>query len=470
MMANPSVIPWCWWKRDRRTPFLRATRAGLARALAFGVFLLFLSLPAQAMKIQKVTSPGGITAWLVEDRTVPLIALRFAFAGGASQDPADKPGVANFLSGMLDEGAGDMSARAFQEKLDELAIRLDFDVSRDHFIGSFQTLTRNREAAVSLLRLALTKPRFDADAVARIRGQILSGLKFDATDPDKQASRAWFRLAFGDHVYGRPVRGTQESVARITADDLRAYMAKTFAKANLTIAVVGDIDAKTLGDILDEIFGTLPAEPKLTPVPEAPPLLGPKEKLVTLAVPQSVATFGFQGIKRKDPDFIPAYVLNYILGGGGFSSRLMEEVREKRGLAYSVYSYLYPLEHSALFLGGVATKNAAIQKSLAVIRQVLTDLKENGPTEAELEDAKRYLTGSYALRFDSSDKIANQLLWIQVEKLGIDYVDRRNGLIEAVTLADVRKVAKRLLRPEALIVTIAGNPQGLGKPETRPAP
>jgi zinc protease len=410
------------------------------------------------MKIERVTSPGGIEAWLVESHANPLIAMRFAFRGGASQDEDGKEGLAYFVSAMMDEGAGDLNSIAFQERQQELAMRMDFDTGRDVMLGNLQTLTANKDQVFDLLRLAMTKPRFDADAVERVRAQILAGLKFDENDPETVASLAWDRLAFHDHPYGRPIKGTMASIAAITPDDLRDYVKRVFARDKLVISVVGDIHAKTLGTALDHIFGNLPEHSALQPVADASPPLGPTREVIEMDVPQSVAQFGHRGIARKDKDFIPAYMLNYIIGGGGFSSRLMEEVREKRGLAYSVYSNLYPYQHGAVFVGSVATKNEAVGQSLHVIESELKRLAEQGPTADELANAKSYLTGAYALRFESSSSIANQLLAIQIEDLGIDYVNKRNVLIEAVSLDDIKRVAKRLIEADRLITTIVGKP------------
>jgi zinc protease len=410
------------------------------------------------MKIERVISPGGIEAWLVESHANPLIAMRFAFRGGSSQDNSGKEGLAYFISAMMDEGAGDLDAVAFQEREQALAMRMDFDASRDVMLGNVQTLTANKDEVFDLVRLALTKPRFDQDAVERVRAQILAGLKFDENDPETVASLAWDRLAFPSHPYGRPIKGTMASIASVSPADLKSYADRVFARDKLVISVVGDIDADTLGKALDHVFGELPANAALAPVADANPPLGPTREIIEMDVPQSVAQFGHRGIARKDDDFIPAYVLNYIIGGGGFSSRLMEEVREKRGLAYSVHSNLFPFQHGAVFVGNVATKNEAVGQSLDVIESELRRLAEQGPTAEELASAKSYLTGAYALRFESSSSIANQLLWIQIEDLGIDYVNRRNELIEAVTLEDISRVAKRLFEADRLITTIVGKP------------
>jgi zinc protease len=433
----------------RQGPILAATVLILSTAHA---------AEGDGMKIQRVVSPGGIEAWLVEGHTNPLIAIRFAFRGGASQDDADKEGLAYFVSAMMDEGAGDLNAIAFQERAQELAMRMDFDAGRDVMLGTIQTLTANKDDVFDLVRLAMTKPRFDEDAIERVRAQILAGLKFDENDPETVASLAWDRLAFQNHPYGRPIKGTSQSISSITRDDLKNYVRRVFARDKLVISVVGDIDAETLGKALDHLFGDLPLHSELAPVADANPPLGPTREIIEMDVPQSVAQFGHRGIPRKDDDFIPAYVLNYIIGGGGFSSRLMEEVREKRGLAYSVYSNLYPYQHGAVFVGSVATKNEAVGQSLDVIESELKRLAEQGPTAEELENAKSYLTGAYALRFESSSSIANQLLWIEIEELGIDYVNQRNKLVEAVTLDDIKRVARRLIEADRLITTIVGKP------------
>ncbi|MFD0988347.1 M16 family metallopeptidase [Methyloligella solikamskensis] len=410
------------------------------------------------MDIQRITSPGGITAFLVEHHDNPLIALRFAFRGGSAQDPEGKGGLSYFVTGMMDEGAGDMDAAAFQEKEQELAVHMDFNTSRDLVTCSYQTLTARKDDAFDLLKTVLTEPRFDADATERVKGQILAGLKLDQNNPVNVASRAWSELAFDGHPYSLPIKGSFDTVPAIMPEDLKSYANRVFARNNLIVVAVGDIDPETLAKDLDHIFGGLPEKSELASVPDAKLVSGPVREIVEMDIPQSIVQFGQQGVMRSDPEFLPAYVLNYIIGGGGFNSRLMEEVRVKRGLAYSVNSHLFPFQHAAVFMGRVATKNEAVAESLSVIKQELSRIAEEGPTEDELDDAKRYLTGAYALRFDSSSSIANQLLFLEVEGLGVDYVHERNDLIEAVTLEDVKQVAHRMLGTDRLITTIVGKP------------
>ena len=436
---------------------LRALTAVPLAALIFAI-ITTLSGPAHAMKIQTIKSPGGIEAWLVEEHAVPMMAMRFAFEGGSSQDPTGNEGLANFLSAMLDEGAGDLKSREFQERMEEISMRMRYEDSKDAFYGNFETLTANRDEAAKLLKLAINNPRFDTDAVERIRQQLQAALAYAARNPEKVALNEWYAVAFEGHPYARPSAGTHETVAKITGGDLEGYRKRIFAKDTLKVVAVGDINAEQLGALLDEVFGDLPATADLVAVSKTSPVAGGREKVVEMNVPQSVAVFGLGAMERKDPDFIPTFVLNHILGGGGFASKLMEEVREKRGLAYSVYTYVYPYQHTSIFSGSVATRNEAIGESLDVIREEFKQMAENGPTQTELDNAKKYLIGSYPLRFDTNAKIASQLLGLRMDDFGPEYIDNRNDMMAAVTLDDVKRVAKRLLETNDLIVTIVGKP------------
>lgn len=435
-------------------------KAIFANCVAAGLLCLsLLAGPAGAVEIQHVISPGGIEAWLVEQHTIPLVAMDFAFRGGAKLDPDDKTGLSRLAAATIDEGAGDLDSQAFQKRLEELAVRLRFEADHDAFRGSLQTLTENTGEAFRLTRLALTAPRFDTEPVTRIKAQLLANLKEAEEDPDAIASKAWFAAAFPGHPYGRPVEGEAGHISRISAEDLRQFTLRQFARDRLVIAVVGDIDAVQLGQMLDATFGVLPASSS-APVP-APVIPAVKQSLlIQRNIPQTVMMFGLPGLLRKDPDFIPAFVMNYILGGGGFNSRLTVEIREKRGLAYSVYTQLAPLEQAGLFIGGVATQNERANETVALLRQEMGRMRNEGVSAEELENARTYLIGSFPLRFDSNSKIAEQLLAYQLENLGIDYMERRNDLMRAVTLEDVNRVAKRLLDPENLLLVSVGQPNG----------
>jgi zinc protease len=441
-------------------PVARFNLAFALSALAM-LFTMSVSHPAAAMNIQQIKSPGGISAWLVEEHSVPLISLRFAFDGGNSQDPLGKEGLANFITAMMDEGAGDIKSEDYQERMEDIAMRMSYDDSKDSLYGSFETLTKNRDKAVELLKLSVQKPRFDTDAVERIKQQLIANLIYADKDPEKVAMREWYAQAFPGHPYGRSANGTMETVSKITHDDLADFHKRTFARDDLKIVAVGDITAAELGKMIDDVFGGLPAKADLYPVPQTTPAKGGSQKIVEMGVPQSVAVFGLGAMPRKDPDFLTAFVVNHILGGGGFSAKLMEEVREKRGLAYSVYTYIQPYQQASILVGSVATKNASMAESLKIIRDEMKKMAENGPTADDLAAAKSYLTGSYALRFDTNSKIASQLLGLMQEGFGPDYVENRNKLINAVTIEDTKRVAARLLKPDDLVVTIVGKPTGM---------
>lgn len=427
------------------------------------ILTLFLAAaPAYAAnKVQAVTSPGGITAWLVEDHSLPVVTLDLNFRGGAALDPAGKAGLATLTVDLLDEGAGELDSQAFQSRLEDLAAQLDFSAAEDGIDASLRTTTANFAPALDLLRLSLTAPRFDESAVARVRGQLLAELAHDVHQPRYIAGRLWWHNALGDHPYAQPVQGTPESVARITTADMRALVHDRFAKDALLIGVVGDITPETLKGLLDKTFGNLPAHAAAAKVPDTVVAAKHPLLLAKLPIPQSVVIFGQPGIKRDDPDWYAAYVVNHILGGGGFASRLTEEVREKRGLAYSVATALEPLKHCGLILGTVATENSRVAQSIDIIRAEWRRMREAGPTAKELADAKTYLTGSFPLSLDSTGRIAGTLVAIQRDGLGIDYLDRRSALIDAVTLADAKRVAHRLLDPDKLSFVVVGAPPNL---------
>jgi zinc protease len=435
--------------------------------LAALAFCLLAAAPAGAVEIKRVISPGGIEAWLVEDHKNPIITLTALFKGGEAGDPAGKAGRANLASGLLDEGAGPHDSQAFRTLLEDDAIRLSFSAGRDDFAATLSTLTENADKAFELLRLSLTEPRFDAEPLQRIRAQIVANLAAKRQRPGTIAGRVWWRAMFPAHPYGMPGEGTPESLSALGADDLRAFVAETLTRDRLVLAVVGDITAAALAPMLDRVFGALPARSTVPVVADAAPQSAGDTFVVERDVPQSVVVFGHAGIGRDDPDWYAASILMEIMSGG-FGSRLTEEIREKRGLTYGVSASLYPLDHAALVIGSVSTRNAKVAESIGLVREIWAQMAEDGPTEAEAADAKTYINGSFPLRFTNSGSIARILAGIQREGLGIDYLDRRAGLIDAVTMDDLKRVAKRIFRADALTFAIVGRPEGVTA--TRPAP
>ncbi|MDP4989982.1 MAG: insulinase family protein [Marivita lacus] len=431
---------------------------------AFGSLIAALLIAAAPLRaeidITEVTSPGGVNAWLVQEETIPFVALELRFKGGGSLDLPGKRGATNLMVGLLEEGAGDLDAREFAERAESLAASFDFDISDDAVSISARFLTENQDEALALLRDAITQPRFDQAAIDRVKAQIVSGIRSDAQDPDDLVGAAFDSMVFGDHPYGSSIEGTEESVAALTRDDLLTAYKGALARDRVYVGAAGDISAEGLAELMDKLLADLPE----TGLPQAPDIDVSTEAGVTVVpfdVPQSVAIFGHEGIARDDPDFFVAFVLNEILGGGGFEARLMEEVREKRGLTYGVYSYLVPKDHAALYLGRVSSANDRIAEAIAVIRDEWSKMAENGVTQEELDGAKTYLTGAYPLRFDGNGPIANILVGMQMDGLPVDYVNTRNAQVEAITLEDIKRVAARILKPEALRFVVVGQPEGL---------
>jgi zinc protease len=374
------------------------------------------------------------------------------------------------VAGLIDEGSGDLDSKTFHERLDRRAIELSFSVTRDYFRGSMRMLKDNRDEAFDLLRMSLTSPHFDSADVERIRTQVLSGLRRDTSNPSALASRKFLQIAFGDHPYGRPSNGSLESLPNITIADLKDYVRRVLAKENLKIAVVGDIDAASLGRLLDQTFGALPAKASLTPVPDIEAMRPPVREFIPLDVPQTVVMFGGPGFRRNDPNFMSAFVVNHILGGGALSSRLYREVREKRGLAYSVYDSLLWMDHSALFIGNTGTRADRAGETVDAVNTEVRRMAEDGPTQQELDEAKSYLKGSQMLSLDTSSKLAAALLQYQLDRLPIDYIERRNAVVDAVTLDDAKKAAQKLWERGLLTVIVGRAPQAATQPAAVTAP
>jgi len=438
----------------------------MRRLLAlFLTLLAFAAAPASALTVETVHSPRGITAWLVEDHSQKVISLNFSIRGGAASDPKDKLGLSSFAMGLLDEGAGPYDSGQFQGKLEDLSAGISFDASADYLEGSLKTLSPNRDEVFQLLRLALTDPHFDPPAVERIRAELDQLIDNQDQNPEALASLAWFRAQFPDHPYARSRYGTKGSVAAITIGDLKEFAKTRLGRDRLQIAVVGDITPADLEMLLDRTFGGLP---DVAAIPENPPFRVPvdagKVVLVKKPIPQSIIRFGEQGIGIHDKDIYAAMVLNYILGGSPFTSRLGEEVREKRGLAYTIGTSTAHFDHTDLLMGYVGTQNAKAAETIKIIRAEWARLRDGAPTAKEVDDAKTYLIGSYVLGLDSTGAIAERLLGLQENGFPSDYIAQRSKVVAAVTLDDVKRVAKRLLDPAKLSFVVVGNPEDL-KPD-----
>lgn len=429
--------------------------------LALAVAPLFAAPARAAAPIQEVISPGGIRAWLIEDHAIPFVSMEIRFRGGANLDPAGKRGVTNLMTALIEEGAGDLDSQGFAAARDGLAASFGFDSGADAVSVSVRMLTENRDRAVDLLHLALTQPRFDQDAIDRVRGQVLSIIASDDKDPSSIAGRLLDRVAWGEgHPYGTDPNGTAESVQALTRDDIIAAFRGAIARDRIYVGVAGDITAAELGALLDRLFADLPETG--APQPERAAWLAAGGVTVEdFPNPQSVVLFAQEGIARLDPDFFPAFVLNEILGGGRFSARLMTEVREKRGLTYGIGTGLAPLDLGAYWVGQFSSDNGKVAEAIEVVRQEWARAAAGEITQEELDATKTYMTGSYPLRWNGNGPIAEILVGMQMQGLPIDYAEKRNDFVAAVTLDDLKRVAARLMKPEALHFIVVGQPEGL---------
>jgi zinc protease len=455
---------------------MRRFLAALALAIAIGAPALCLVAPsaAWAADVRNIDLGPQAQVWFVEDHTVPIVAFNISLPAGSAYDPAGRQGLARFAAAMMDEGAGNLNSAAFHRALAARAIQFSARTDRDYTVVSIVAQSADAGEAMRLLQMALLHPRFDNEVLARVRTQMLQAQAQESADPGQVAAKGFMRAFFNGHPYGHDPDGDAAGVNATTAAELKAFARTHWVKNGIKIALSGDITQAAAAKLLGQTFAPLPA----TAVP-LPPNVGrlgsPGTHVVAMRVPQPNIVFGLPGVMRADPDFIPAYVANYILGGGGFSSRLMTEVREKRGLTYGISTGISSYRKASVWVGQVATRADAVNQALSVVRQTMSDFAANGPTQQELDDAKTFITGSFPLAFDSNAGIAAQLGTYQRQGLDAGYVARRNGLIQAVTLADVRRVAKRLFDPARLTVIVAGSSGGgpapqRPRPPVRPAP
>lgn len=427
-------------------------------ALSIIAFLsLVLVKYADAFEIKQVTSNSGITAWLVEDHKNPLITMQFMVRSGSSIDPKTKTGLAYLVSGLLDEGAGDLDSKSFQAALEKNSIALSFNARMDSFSGTLSTLTETKEEAFLLLALAIKEPRFDPEPTLRVKSQIAASLRASKENPNNIAGKLWWQLAFPSHAYGRPKKGTPETLASITREDMKDYVNKNLIKDNISISVVGDITTGELSAVLDDIFGDLPSSSSRNELRNTRVKNSGETVVVERDIPQSVVIFGHDGIKRDDADWYAATILFEILAGG-FGSRLTEEIREKRGLTYGVAAYPLPLDKAGVIVGSVSTVNGRVAESIRLIRDIWRRFGEEGPTIEEIQNAKDYINGSFSLRFTNSKTIVGVLNALQRFDLGKNYIEERPNLIAKVTPEDLKRVAKRIFKAESLTFVIVGNP------------
>ena len=427
------------------------------KVLMISLILLTFCSKLSATAITEIKAFDGVKAWLVEEHSIPFVTLEIRFKGGATLDRVGKRGSVYFMSALLNEGADDLDASAFAMEMERLAVELDFNVYQDSLSISFKFLTENKNDSINLLKKALTKPRFDQEPIERVRDQVLSILKSNAKDPRKIASKVFFENVFGSHPYGSMKDGNLQSVLSLNREDIFNAYHDVFNRNQIFISAVGDITPKELRDLLNEVVEEIPANPvKITD--QVIYKLPGGNTVIDFDTPQSVTIFGHGGIKRTDKDFFSAYVLTHILGGSGFGSRLMTELREKNGLTYGVSAYLASWEKADLILGQFASSNNTVMEAISIVRKEWAALAERGVTADELQDAKTFLTGAYPLRFDGNSRIARILVGMQSQGLPIDYIRTRNAKVNSVTIEDIKRVSTRILKEKNLYFVIVGRP------------
>lgn len=431
--------------------------------------IIFFGMRAQAaddkfLPIKEIKTPGGISVWIVEDHTLPVFSLKFMFRdSGTALDPEDMQGLARMLSNTMDEGAGGMDSQAFQKALNDNSITLTFNAGRDGFGGELKTLTRNSQKAFDLLALSLTAPRFDAEAVTRMKDGNLTRIKSSMSEPDWMAARLINDSAFSGHPYAKNSGGTLSGLGRITPADLRKFKDSYLTQDRLLIAAAGDINAETLGPAVDKIFASLPKTAQAGTIKDVQIVNQGNVYLYEQSIPQTMIEVMIPTFDNTDKDFYALQVLNYIYGGAGFGSRLMDEAREKRGLTYGIYSSLQDYRHTDTMNISTSTKTESTAEMLEIIKQEMLRLQNEKVSEKELTDAKSYITGSMPLALTSTDDIADIVLGLRMDDRPIDYLDQFTGKIRAVTADDIQRVAKRVLIPDNMVTALVGKPANITK-------
>ncbi len=412
-------------------------------------------------EIQQFVTPGGASVWLVSEPSIPMLSVQMAWKGGSAADPAGLEGLASAAVYHMNEGAGDLDSLGFVTAMEELNMSFGCDAGGDWTSCSTSMLTENMGEAMDLVALALTSPRFDAGPFDRFKRESEVSLKTRETNAGVLLARAQAQAFYGSHPYAREMSAA--SLAKLTPENAKAHARNLMTKDRLIITAVGAVTPAQLAPMIDKAIAglaptsTLPATPAIT----LPDNGLATARTVPLPQPQSVVAFMGKGIKFEDPDYFPAFVLNYTFGGGGFESRLMKKLREEKGLTYGIYSSVSDGEYLQSWSGSGQTKNESAGEFLAGIKAEMAAIAATGVTAVELEDAKLYLTGSYPMAFDSNAKIAGQLMTVRQRNRGVDYFDRRNGMVDAVTLEQVNRVAKTYLDPARFSYFVVGQPQGL---------
>jgi zinc protease len=437
----------------------REVRAMTYARLAGMLFLLAATLNAAASpRIQHWQTANGARVLFVEAHELPMVQLRVVFDAGSARDTADRSGLASLTNAMLSQGAGGLDTDQIATRFEDLGAEFGSESLRDMGLVELRSLSESARLgpAAELLGTVLARPDFPADALARERTRFLTALEQERQSPDAVAEKLFYQRLYRDHPYALNPNGTRAGISAITDVDLRAFHSRYYVGSNAVVAIIGDLDVAAARKLADTLVGRLPQGERAPELPAVSALPKPDEQRVTFPSSQSHVLIGEPGMNRGDPDYFALYVGNYVLGGGGLVSRLSDEVREKNGLAYSVYSYFIPMRVAGPFLIGLQTRNAQTGRALELARTTVAGFVQNGPTAEELDAARRNLTGGFPLRIDSNKKIAEYLSVIGFYDLPLTYLDDFIGKVEAVTVEQVRDAFRRRVRPDRMLTVVVG--------------
>lgn len=437
--------------------------------------VLFLTRPALAVPtIQHWITENGTRVYFVPAHELPMVDVQVVFDGGSARDEA-LPGLARFTNSLLQEGAGELDADAVAERLATLGAELNTDSARDMASVSLRTLAEPaiRDQAVELLALLLARPTFAPQALERVRGQLLVRAKQEHQSPADLAIRIFYKGIFHEHPYATPPGGAQASLLAITAADVQQFYRHYYVARNAVLVMVGDLERREAEALADKVIGQLPAGEAAPRVPPAPAVSKAAARTIAFPSVQTHILVGQPAISRLDDDYYALNVGNHVLGGSGLISLLAEEIRERRGLAYSVESYFKPMRAEGPYILSLQTRNEKAGEALELLHSLLHQFVTVGPTEAQLQAAKKNITGGFPLRIDSNRKILDYVSMIGFYGLPLDYLERFNARIAAVTVEDVRSAFARHIHPQRLVTVMVGTDEktASGVPTTSsPAP
>ena len=423
----------------------------------FFIILIFFFKNLSALEFDQLKTKSGISFWFVKDSSIPIVSVSFSFRGGSSLENEKKQGLSNLMTSLLDEGTRNLSASEFKEVMKVNGIKLNISSQKDKIEGSFQVITSQVSEGFKLFYEALNHPRFDDSEIQKVRKQIISSIKIDQSNIPTIASNLFNKNFFGEHSFSRNIKGTIESIKKINRNDLIDFR-KAFQKSNLVIGVSGNIDKNEIKKQIDLVFSEMDDSFKISKL-ERFLSLAQGDKIFKITTPQTSVLFGHPGFERNNDNFFALRVANYILGGGGFQSRLYKNIREKKGLVYSIYSYLLPYESDGVLIGGFQTRNESVYKTVSTVKNEWDRMRKIGISKEEFQNAKDYFNGSFTRNFTSTLSIARLLQVVQYYKLGEDYFNRREEIINNLELDKVNEVIFETFDSSKLFFMIVGEPE-----------